>query len=63
MAELNATPTGPGWRGMLQRTGKRYVRDRCSVAAGSLAYRWFLALFPALIALALSGRTGGPGGQ
>ena len=39
-----------GWKATLQRTKRRVKSDRVTMASGSLAYHWFLAFFPAIIA-------------
>lgn len=49
-----AIPAGLGWAGWLaiaKNVQARFVRDRCSTTAWSLACKGFLAIFPALIAL------------
>jgi membrane protein len=43
--------TKSGWASTLKLTFKKYSKDRGGITAGSLAYQWFLSLFPALIAI------------
>lgn len=43
--------TAPDWKQTLKRTAKEIKKDRVTLTAGGLGYYWFLALFPAIIAL------------
>ncbi len=42
---------GLNWRVLARLVTRRMRRDRVSVAAGAFAYRWFLSIFPLIIAL------------
>ena len=48
--ELTLRPAARHWRSTLREARQRVKRDRVTVSAGSLAYHWFLAFFPAVIA-------------
>jgi membrane protein len=41
----------PGWREVLASAMRHMRVDRVTVAAGAFAYRWFLSIFPTIIAL------------
>jgi len=40
-----------GWKGVARSTLKNMKKNRVNMAAGAFAYRWFLAVFPIIIAL------------
>jgi membrane protein len=40
-----------GWRAAAMQASKNVVRHRVTISAGSLAYHWFLSMFPAVIAI------------
>jgi membrane protein len=48
---MPASTGAANWRETIERTSEQLVRDRISMSAGSLAYHWFLAIFPAIIAI------------
>ncbi|HVL80219.1 MAG TPA: YihY/virulence factor BrkB family protein [Actinomycetota bacterium] len=51
--------SGPDWRQTLKRTVQQIVEDRVTIVAAGMAFYWFLAVFPAMLALVgLSGLVG-----
>ncbi len=46
-----ALRTGREWRAVAAATQRQLRLDRVNVAAGAFAYRWFLSIFPTIIAL------------
>jgi membrane protein len=49
--ELKSEVRSPGWRDVLASAVRHMKVDRVTVAAGAFAYRWFLSIFPTIIAL------------
>src|ERR1700677_121605 len=49
--ELKAEVHSPGWREVIASAMRHMKVDRVTVAAGAVAYRWFLSIFPTIIAL------------
>jgi len=42
--------TGSDWKATLRRTVKEFKSDRATLISAGIAFYWFLAIFPALIA-------------
>jgi len=42
--------SGPDWKATLRRTVKEFKTDRATLISAGMAFYWFLAIFPALIA-------------
>ncbi len=51
VAELKEEVRSPGWREVLASAMRHMKVDRVTVAAGAFAFRWFLAIFPTILAL------------
>jgi membrane protein len=49
--ELKEQIRSPGWREVLASAMRHMKVDRVTVAAGAFAFRWFLSIFPTIIAL------------
>lgn len=49
--ELKDEVRNPGWRFVMASATRHMRVDRVTVAAGAFAYRWFLSIFPTIIAL------------